>query len=246
MRIVLKIFLRNTQYPPTLKLWRAGAIRNTKKGFTLVELLVSITIFALAGVAVYTVLANGITVWRRGSKDRTYLRKVRLTTESMARDLRNTFKFSGIVFEGGEDFIVFPALILKKPDSTLDENEDCYKVGRVAYFYNKKRKALCKERKSLSEVYQQEGEIGKGKVLFEQLRKLEFSYCYLDNATGNYKWKDEWKKEEQDTIPVAIKLKMVFKKEIDREDFEKTIFIPIGTGEQRIELGSIIKQVETK
>jgi len=224
----------------------ACSLKQKRKGFTLIELLVSITIFALAGVAVYTVLANGITAWRRGNKDRTYLRKIRLTTESMARDLRNTFKFSGIAFEGEEDSIIFPVLTLGKPDPDLDENETGYEVGRVAYFYDKGRKAMCKEEKSFPEAYQQEEGTGAGKVLFEHLRKLEFSYCYLDNATGDYKWKDDWKKEEQDSIPVGVGIKMIFEKEIGLEDFEKTIFIPIGTGEQRKELGSTIRQTETE
>lgn len=240
MRIALKIFLRNRQC----------SIRNTKKGFTLIELLVSITIFALAGVAVHTVLATGITAWRRGNKDRTCLRKIRLATESMARDLRNTFEFSGIAFEGKKDSISFPALILtfreyaepdlsdseesSESDSNLDENETGYEVGRAAYFYDKKRKAMRKEEKSFSEAYQQEGKIGKGKILFEHLRKLEFSYCYLDNVTGDYKWKNDWKEEEQDSIPQAVKIKMIFEKKIGLEDFERTIFIPIGTGEQKI------------
>jgi len=219
---------------------------NLKRGFTLIELLVSITIFALAGVATHTVLANGITAWRRGNKDRTYLRKIRLVTESMARDLKNTFKISEIPFEGEEDSIIFPVLVLSKPDSNLNENETGYEVGRAAYFYDKRRKAICKEEISFSEAYQQEEEAGKGKVLFEHLRKLEFSYCYLDNATGDYKWKDDWKKEEQDSIPVGVKIRMIFEKEIGLEDFEKTIFIPIGTGEQKIELGSTVSQVETE
>ena len=230
---------------------------STKKGFTLIELLVSITIFALAGVAVHTVLANGITAWRRGNKDNTYLRKIRLATESMTRDLRNTFKFSGIAFEGKRNSISFPALILtlgeysepalsdteepSEADSNLDENGTGYEVGGAVYFYDKRKKAMCREEKSFSDAYQQEGRTGKGKILFEHLRKLEFSYCYLDNTTGDYKWKDDWKEEEQDSIPVGVKVKMVFEKKIGLEDFERTIFIPIGTGEQKKELGSIIR-----
>ncbi len=223
---------------------------SAKKAFTLIELLVSITIFALAGVAAHTVLANGITAWRRGNKDRTYLRKVRLVTESMARDLRNTFKFSEIAFQGEEESIIFPVLTLSEPDPDLDENEAGYEagyeVGRVAYFYDKERKAISKEEKTLAEVYQEEGETGEGKVLFEHIRQLEFSYCYLDNATGDYKWKDDWKEEEQDSIPVGVKIKITFEKEIELEDFEKKIFIPIGTGEQKIELGNVVEQVGTE
>jgi len=217
-----------------------------RRSFTLVELLVSITIFALASVAVYSVLSNGITAWRRGNKDNTHLRKIRLVTEKMAKDLRNTFKISGIQFEGREDSVSFPVLILAEEDLSLDDDKIHRQVGQVVYFYDKNTKAMKKSEKSFSKAYGQEVKVEDGKVLFEYLDKLEFSYCYLDNATGNYKWKDDWKKEEQDSIPIGVKLKMVFEKKIELEDFERTIFIPIGTGEQMIELGSSVEEVETE
>ena len=209
---------------------------SAKRGFTLIELLVSITIFALVGVAVYTVFASGIIAWRKGNENKTYVRKIRIAAESMAKDLKNTFKFSEIAFEGGEDSIQFPSLILRKPDPELDEDESGYEVGRAAYFYNKSKKALCKEEKSFPEVCREKEENNETEILIEHLGELEFNYCYLDNVTGSYKWKDDWKKEEQDSIPVAVKIRMVFEKEANREDFEKMIFIPIGTGEQKIEL----------
>ena len=39
-----------------------------------------------------------------------------------------------------------------------------------------------------------------------------------------------------DTIPQAIKIEMAFKRKTNQGDLEKTIFIPIGTGEQKIDL----------
>ncbi len=226
-----------------------------KRSFTLIELLISITIFALAGTAVYSVFASGMIAWRRGNKDKTYVRKVRIAAESMERDLKNTFDFSEIAFEGREDSVRFTALISNEFDSEGDESEIYYEVGRMAYFYDKEKGALCKEEKNFPDISRKKEdssidwggeEDGKVKILFDNLRELEFSYCYLDNVTGSYKWKDDWKKEEQDSIPIAVKILMVFKKEMNQGDFEKLVFIPIGTGEQKIEIGSAVRQAETK
>ena len=231
----------NTQ-PVLRSLGEGGyAIRDTKNGFTLIELLISITIFALVGTAVYSVFASGIIAWRRGNKDKTYVRKIRLAAESMAGDLRNTFEFSKIAFEGREDSVRFAALILSEPDPERGESESYYEVGRVAYFHNKRKKTLCKEEKNFPAVSQEEEESDKVKVLLRHLRKLEFSYCYLDNVTGRYKWKDDWRKEEQDSIPLAVRVKMIFKKEVNQRDFEKMVFIPAGTGEQKKELGNTVR-----
>ena len=205
------------------------------RGFTFIELLVSITIFTLVAIAVYSVFANGVGAWKRGNENKNYERRIRLTSEKIAKDLRNSFKLSNVAFEGTDEFVMFPALILCAADSAGDTDESHYEVGRVAYFYDPEKDALCKEEKTYALVSGEEPQTGK--VVIENVRRFELSYCYLDNATGTYKWKDDWEKEEQDTIPQAIKIKMAFKRKTNQDDFEKTIFIPIGTGEQKMNLG---------
>ncbi len=208
-----------------------------KKGFTLIELLITTSIIFLIGIAVYSTFANCINIWRRANENRAYERNMRLISEKLARELRNSFKFSNIAFEGTEDSIMFPALILAECDYGEGETKGHYEVGRIAYFYDEERDTLCKEEKTYQEVFNEE-ELGEGEVLIPHLCKLEFSYCYLDNATGTYKWKDDWKKEEQDSFPRAVKIRLVFeKKSGESSEFTRTIFIPTGTGEQRIELG---------
>jgi prepilin-type N-terminal cleavage/methylation domain-containing protein len=217
-----------------------------KKAFTLVELLISIAIVSLVGLAVYSVFAGGVNAWRRGNISNSFGRNIRLSSEKITRDLRNTFKFSNIAFEGTDNSVKFPALILAETDPAKEGEENYYyEVGRVAYFYDQEKEALCKEEKRYPEVFKQE-EITEGEILIPRVSQLEFSYCYLDNATGSYEWKSDWKKEEQDTIPQAVKIKLVFKEETGQKDFERTMFIPAGTGEQKIELGSITETTETE
>ncbi len=215
-----------------------------RKAFTLIELLVCITIVSLVSVAVYSIFANGISAWRRGNENKIYARNIRLTSEKMAREIRNVFEFSMIAFEGTEDSVMFPALIPSKPDDEGDYSETHYEVGRIAYFYDKKKDALCREDKAFFEFIDEE-EVGKGKVLIQDVSALEISYCYLDNVTGGYKWKNDWKKEDQDSIPQALSIEIKFKKgAIYKDKFSRMLFIPIGTGEQKIALGSITTQTQ--
>lgn len=213
--------------------------RNNPPAFTLIELLVCVTIVSLVSVAVYSIFANGISAWRRGNENKTYARNIRLTSEKMARELRNVFKFSMIAFEGTEEIVMFPALISSEPDAEGDYPEIYNEVGRIAYFYDKKKNALCREARAFSEFIDEE-EFDTGEVLIQDVSAVEISYCYLDNVTGAYKWKDDWKKEEQDSIPQALKIEIDFKKNIAyKNKFSRVVFIPIGTGEQKIELSSI-------
>ncbi|MDD5560717.1 MAG: type II secretion system protein GspJ [Candidatus Omnitrophica bacterium] len=192
------------------------------RGFTLLELIISGAIIFLVSITIYSVFAGGLNVWKRADQARGKGYALRLVIEKLSSELRNTFKFSTIPFEGSEDSISFAG---------LDDN----KVSRVSYFINDDG-AFCRRVQSYADVFKK-GESGKYSSLIPGVSGLKFGYCYLDNATGDYKWKDDWVKEEQDTIPQAVKIELTLKKASGEESkFAKTIFIPIGTGEQKIEL----------
>jgi len=191
-------------------------------GFTLIELIVSGAIIFLVSLTVYSVFSSSINVWRKADENRGKGYGLRLVIEKLSSELRNAFKFSTIPFEGTEDYIAFAALVDKQ-------------VSRISYFVNSEN-IFCRRLQNYSEVFEK-GESGKYDFLITEVADLKFSYCFLDNASGDYKWKDEWVKEEQDTIPQAVKIELTLgKKPKGESSFTKTIFIPIGTGEQKIEL----------
>lgn len=191
-------------------------------GFTLVELIISGAIIFLVSITVYSVFSSGINIWKKANQAKSNGYALRLVAEKLSVELRNTFKFSSIPFEGTEDSIAFAALVDNR-------------VSRISYFINEEN-VFCRRLQSYPEVFKK-GESGKYDLLFDAATKLKFSYCYLDNASGDYKWKDKWVKEEQDTIPQAVKIELTFKSKAEEESkFTKTVFIPIGTGEQQIEL----------
>jgi len=192
-------------------------------GFTLVELIISGAIIFVVSLTVYSVFASGIRVWKKANEIRSYGHRLRLFSEKLSSELRNTFKFSTIPFEGTEESIAFAALIDNK-------------VGRLSYFLNDDD-ILCRRAQNYSEVFEK-GKNGRYDLLIPGISEVKFSYCYLDNNTGEYKWKEKWVKEEQDTLPQAVKIDLKFKDKTDQgEKFTKTVFIPIGTGEQKIDLG---------
>lgn len=200
-------------------------------GFTLIEIIISGTIISLVAIGVYSVFASGIDVWQRGRANRSYERNIRLVCEKLTRDLRNTFRFSNITLEGEEDSITFAALIENSQDGEIPQ----YEVGRISYFLND-NDVFCRKKETYPEL-SQDGTMGLVNELIPNISELNFRYCYLDNATGNYKWKDSWTRNRQDSIPKAVRIELVFKdKSVQESRFSKTILIPIGTGEQEIEL----------
>lgn len=202
----------------------------------MVELLIATSIIFLVAGAIYSAFANGVGVWRRCNINRKLERDVMINLTKMTRSIRNTFEFTGIAFEGTREAVSFPALV--------NEGE----VGRLSYFFDDDKKKLYKNEKTYIELYGEdpEAEIESfgGEVLISDVEDWEFSYCYLDNITSEYKWKEIWQEGDQDTIPQAVRIDFSFKKDEDETlDFTKTVYIPIGTGEQKIELSASTEEI---
>jgi len=202
----------------------------------LVELLIATSIIFLVAGAIYSAFANGVGVWRRCNVNRKLERDVMINLTKMTISIRNTFKFTGISFKGTQETISFAALV--------NEGE----VGRLSYFFDNDKKKLYKNEKTYIELYGEDPEAEieslSGTVLISDVEDWEFSYCYLDNATGEYKWKETWEQGEQDTIPQAVRIDFSFKKDENVTlDFTKAVYMPIGTGEQEITLSTLIEEI---
>jgi hypothetical protein len=196
-------------------------------GFTLAELIIGGAIIMVVAFTVYSVFASGINVWRKAYQARNKGHALRLVIEKFTTELRNTFSLTAIPLEGTADAVSFPVLI---------DNQ----IERASYFLDEDNN-FCRRLQSYSQVFKNE-ESEKYEVLVSGLSGLKIEYCYLDNASGEYKWKDKWVKGEQDTLPQAVRIEFVFGSASAEEDSvkeskqSKTVLIPIGTGEQKIEL----------
>ena len=206
------------------------------------ELFISTAIVFLVSVTVYSTFFNAINVWRRANVSRKLEKDIAINLTKLSRDMRNVFDFSGIPFEGTEDAVFFPGLV----KVTSSEQSPQTEVGRIAYFFDKDKMTLFKEEKNYPRAYKEDKiEDDYAVPMISDIEKLTFSYCYLDSLSSEYKWKDSWKKEDQDSIPQAVKLELVLKKnEMASGELTKTMFIPIGTGEQKKEFGNTVKTAQ--
>ncbi len=81
-----------------------------KKGFTLLELLIGITIFAIVSGAVYTSLYLGVKVWKHEEKSNSGFQEIVLTFGLLEENLRSVFlnpDNENIKFKGSADRIEF-------------------------------------------------------------------------------------------------------------------------------------------
>jgi prepilin-type N-terminal cleavage/methylation domain-containing protein len=85
----------------------AAQIKKAAKGFTLVEMLLGLSIFALVAVVCYSIFSNGIRINDRAAKSEALYREMNWSLDALALDLENMVPYEGnkgnwSAFEGSE------------------------------------------------------------------------------------------------------------------------------------------------
>lgn len=214
-----------------------------KNNFTMIELLIAISLFASIMVALYSALSVGIYSWKRGDQGSTLHQKARIILDNITTDIRNCTYFSYIQFVGQANQIYFPMVLPvtkeKKSDKTVfDEN-----VFKVTYLlerlsYRDRNSSLMRKHETFLESL--DPTRVKPKEVAPDIVELSFQYPFKTeeekedpNAEYSIYWKDEWKIKNK--IPMAVKIKLVIADEKNPESrdeyltFERTVFIPQGT-----------------
>lgn len=191
------------------------------KGFTLFELLITTSLIALMGLAIYATFARGTMVWQRVGKTNIIEREVRFTLQSLAKELRNSFKFAGIKFSGTKEQISFPTYI----NTAGIAETPRWEVGRVNYFFDSSKKSFFRRQESYVDLFQS----GRpdAKEVVPQVKDLEIRYYYFDVNDKKYKWKDIW--DDKEIFPLGVKIALMVGSNEDNEDeeeFVKTVYLP--------------------
>lgn len=198
-------------------------------GFTFVELMVTISIFSIVGLAIYSTFGTGVNAWRRGQQGADFYQDARLSLNIMARELRNSIFYKDLEFVGQEDKVSFPCLI----NTAVAGAPQRLAIGKVTYWFDSQHHALLRSEETLAESFQENQ--GETMELASSVVELDFSYSFRGEER-ECDWLDSW--GDVHTIPLGIKIALAFEDEKSQEKtvFTKTVFIPTGVmGETQAE-----------
>ncbi|MDD5504830.1 MAG: prepilin-type N-terminal cleavage/methylation domain-containing protein [Candidatus Omnitrophica bacterium] len=184
-----------------------------KNSFSLIELLIAVSIFSVISVAIYSTFSSGLMVLRRANNIDTSRQRLLLKTERIARELRQMPAFRKPLSGGLAFMVSFPY---------LSDHMPC----RVTYFFDDSRKALMRAVEKIEDITDSKGQIERevktkeSTVFIDSLEGFRLEYFYLDEQTREYYWRDEW---PDGHMPVAVKMIIT-----DREqEYVKTIILPV-------------------
>ncbi|MFH0732260.1 MAG: type II secretion system protein [Candidatus Omnitrophota bacterium] len=211
-----------------------GKRKNRLAGFTLLELLLAVTIFSIVTSVIYSSFRLGIASWKSIEANLSHYQKIRHAVNQFTQDITNTFSYEPMPFIGAQGKIEFAGFI-------KDKNSANGQIAKISYFYynegyengfGKLMRQVLPYSQALKT--QENPESGKdlsfSRVLLDDVIDFSISYCYgSDDETAPLEWFSQWL--AQDKIPCGVKLELVLKDDYAQEGkrhFEKRIYIPIG------------------
>ena len=188
------------------------------RSFTLVEMLIVLSMVSLIGIAIYGTLSNGVRIYKRLSQAEGQ-EGIAVFLDRFAYELRNTFPDNAIIFQGEERLLSFATRVATAGSSLPQENT----IGQVSYSYNKKDKQLEKITRNYSQLYKDRRTIEK--ELLSGINSFKFCYYSYDQSRQEYIWQERW---HQTGIPLAVRIELEYIQDDDSLVFTKTINIPIA------------------
>ena len=206
-------------------------MRKSNPGFTLIELLLSLAIFSIMAVAVYSAFASGIGVWRKAKEVGSIHQTARLMLDEIAEDLRNTVMISGSPFMGKSDRVSF--LIVRR-DAATSGGLIASEVRRITYEVKRDETSPYDAIYRLDESYVEGLQEGHEKPEYfgGPITAFELQYVARDEESGvAMEWKAVW--DEEDLFPIGVKITLAMPgRQKEGAVFTKTVFMPQGLREK--------------
>lgn len=213
-----------------MRYWRHILIirkKQNRAGFTLVEIIVALTIFSMVALAIGTTFMSGMRIWTRSRSFNIAKTDFLIGLEAYSGELRQALNIPAIGFEGTVKELSFPSLdgaslvrIVYKVESAEEGVELVRRKEPLAL------KDILGEKEGA--VLPEESETATFEPVLERkiaLQEASFTYLYLEKSGESFilKEKDAW--EKADGVPSVIKLNGIF----GNEEFTKTVFIPVSS-----------------
>jgi len=190
-----------------------------RNAFTLIEVIVSLTIFTIIITAVYSTFYMGVKVWHRGEGGGNF-QKIRIGFLKIERDLKSSFYFSKAPFKGTSVEMVFPSVVTDN-----DKKNICIITYSVDKAENSSLQQLIRKEKPFSE------KIGvdtaeKNRQLISLAESIKFEYAYKKGTSEGFEWQSDWDGLGQNKFPSGVRVSLETAN--TKEVYNKIIFLQQG------------------
>ena len=182
----------------------------SSRGFTLVELLVTISLVSLVVAVCAATLSGAFRVWQRLTATGTQQSWALLAFDRLRQDLHSIRHFAPIPFEGAYDQMSFPALIPVMLEVTSDGEKELVEsdeLGRRGYFFDSMQRRLCRSEHSYRRLRHARLRERCAEVL-TGVERVRFAYCAGASDGNRAEWVSAW---SSPTTPSAVKIDVEYR-----------------------------------
>lgn len=187
------------------------SLRN-KRGFTLLELLIAITLSIVILIILFAALRLGYKSEAKGTARSEQSQKVRIVSDRIIWLLRGAYPFylntldeQKLYFEGKSDRVGF---VTSSIDAHGSGPEDRAGLKWISIFSDNEGLKIREKVYFLEDVFEDSG--GKVFLLDPDVKKIEFEYLDIPEGEKQGSWVSEWDPEDKETLPAAVKVLMAY------------------------------------
>ena len=175
---------------------RAG--RSFNSGFTLIEMLLAVAIFAVVSSSLYFSMRTGILMYKRSEEGLRQSHAITFFLNRIDKELKNAFFYLPEPFDGAQERLSFVTL-----RQSYSDDEDFVDIVKVTYSTN--GKSITKETEFLS----RKTEVVKEKdILTGVLQDISFTYAYYDPDEEEIEWRKGFINFDNDCIIFFFNIKL--------------------------------------
>ena len=188
-------------------------LRNNR-GFTLLELLIAITLSILILVVLGSAMRLGYKSQAKGTERGEMMQKMRILEDRIAWLIRGVYPFylkkpdeKKIFFDGKSDQVGF---VTSSIDTHGTGPEDTAGLKWVSIFVDSEGLKIREKIFFLEDVFDDSN--GKIYLLDPEVRKIEFEFFEIKEDEKQGTWISEWDPSDKETIPTAVKVTMTLER----------------------------------
>jgi prepilin-type N-terminal cleavage/methylation domain-containing protein len=217
-----------------------------RNSFTLIEVMVAISIFATVAIVLYSCLRSGILSYKRIEEEARFQQKLRYAFSIITKDIKNTLYMANVPFKGDEEKVMFASALSLQRGAGM--NMACVhyyvkdsgqaktlfrKTEPLAYTLNR----LSGQGTGSEEVFSEDA-AGYEQIILDDITAIRFSYLspqpdgflkeFNDQADKIiYEWVGLW--ESENRLPAGFRVDVSLKNPTGNEilEFSRRIWIPI-------------------
>ena len=190
------------------------------KGFTLLEVIVTLTIVGFILLIIFGAFRLGLSSWERGESTRMECQKVRTVTQMISRQIKSIVPYKVKATKAEGDYLAFEGKATSLRFVSAFPIKGKRPEGFVYGIYEFKeegkeggRLILYEQRVLNKDLFEEPLKEESGATLIEGISKVRFEYYREGDPEKNRteEWVEEWNAKEEKELPKALRMTITYK-----------------------------------